>query len=302
MVGGSSRAADGFFLVNEMGIGRKRVSYPAALVTAYQVALRAIVSALPMPIRYAGPEQWSVFAKPSRFDSQGNAVGVPGTQEGELCLHLEVGLWATFVEMSLWVEALCIHEWCLFTERVEQPGGFPQPDGFRQPDGFPLLERSPLDRGTIYTLLTDRPDNRRPLSWERNRIDVLILEGLVFICPWTGKAIASGVAYDLDHLIPIALYPINELWNLVPADPYFNSHRKRARMPSADRILQALPHLATTYTHYGTSSELAEALKADARGRFSAFVSEQVTSERLAKAVGDYLTAVKDSRNPATFS
>ena len=149
--------------------------------------------------------------------------------------------------------------------------------------------------------MTDRHDNRRPLTWERNRIDLLILEGLVFTCPWTGKTIARDVPYDLDHLISIALLPINELWNLVPADPYFNSRRKRARMPSSDRILQALPHLAATYEHYTDSAELAQALKADATGRFWVFRNGAVTSKRLAGVVGDYMRVVNDSRNAATF-
>ena len=38
-------------------------------------------------------------------------------------------------------------------------------------------------RGDVYTLLTDRPDNRRPLDWERNQIDLLMMEGRVFECP-----------------------------------------------------------------------------------------------------------------------
>jgi hypothetical protein len=56
------------------------------------------------------------------------------------------------VELSLWVEALSIHECSLFTETVQQPGGG-------------LIIR----RGNICTLLTDRFDNRRPLDWEARR-------------------------------------------------------------------------------------------------------------------------------------
>jgi hypothetical protein len=32
-------------------------------------------------------------------------------------------------------------------------------------------------------LLTNRPDNRRPLDWERNQIDLLMMEGRVFDHP-----------------------------------------------------------------------------------------------------------------------
>jgi hypothetical protein len=70
-------------------------------------------------------------------------------------------LWRAFATLSLWIEALSLHEWCLYSERVVQPSG------------------TTVDRGDVYRLLTDRPDNRRPLTWERNRIDLLLLEGLL---------------------------------------------------------------------------------------------------------------------------
>ena len=73
----------------------------------------------------------------------------------------------TFQELSLWIEALCIHEWCLFTETTETGS----------------------QRGITYTLLTARPDNRRPLTWERNQMEILMMEGQVFECPWTHKVL-----------------------------------------------------------------------------------------------------------------
>jgi hypothetical protein len=97
-------------------------------------------------------------------------------------------LWRGFLELSLWVEALSIHEWSLFTETVRQPGG--------------LIIR----RGDVYTLLTDRPDNRRPLDWERNKIDLMLMEGQTFACPWTGKTLRGPTDYDLDHLMPVSVY------------------------------------------------------------------------------------------------
>lgn len=64
----------------------------------------------------------------------------------------------------------------------------------------PIKQDDPtLDRGDIYKLLSHRPDNRCPLAWERNNIDLLLLEGNTFICPWTRGEIAEGIAYDLDH-------------------------------------------------------------------------------------------------------
>ena len=71
-----------------------------------------------------------------------------------------------FRDVSLWVEALCVHEWSLFTERVTEGSGHA------------------VDRGEAYRLLTTHPESRRPLSWERNHIEILLLEGETFTCPW----------------------------------------------------------------------------------------------------------------------
>jgi len=49
-------------------------------------------------------------------------------------------------------------------------------------------------RGDVYTLLTDAPDNRRPLNWERHPVDLLTLEGRVFECPLLADALRHDVA------------------------------------------------------------------------------------------------------------
>ena len=184
--------------------------------------------------------------------------------------------------MFLWIEALCIHEWSMFSERVEQEN------------------QQKANRGMIYQLLTDRPDNRRSLSWERNYVDLLLMEDKEFICPWTEKRITNGIEYDLDHLLPLSLYPINELWNLVPADPDFNSNKKRDRLPKPEKLQQAKPHLELAYRQYGTSQSLATALKSDAALRFST-LSGDVFSTALANAVVNLIDIIGESRNIARF-
>jgi len=240
-----SRPADGFYILNELRISRRRAIYPASLLNAYQKTIRAIAKTLEMPIRYAGPGNWTVFEEPKRYDQLGDrSIPIPGTQPQDKCLLISASLWQTFQGMSLWVEALCIHEWCLFSERIGQ-------------------EQSFHNRGTIYSLLTDRPDNRRPLTWESNQIDLLLMEGHEFVCPWTDKRIIEGTAYDLDHLLPVSIYPINELWNLVPSDPQFNRHVKRDRLPSPERLAEARPRLERDYEGYGASATLAQTLQED---------------------------------------
>ena len=208
-----------------------------------------VVKALEMHIKYAGTGEYNLFSKPQKFiNLSHSSIPIPNTSDQDKCLLIPHNLWQSFQDLSLWIEALCIHEWCLFTDTVRQV----------QPH---------IDRGKVYTLLTARPDNRRPLTWERNQIDLLMMEGEIFNCPWTEKRIHPKVAYELDHIIPIAIRPINELWNLIPTDPKFNLY-KRDRLPSKSRIQSAEPILSQTYQTYMKSSTLKTALQEDAQIRF----------------------------------
>jgi hypothetical protein len=209
---------------------------------------------------------------------------IPGTHAGDRCLVIRAEIWGLFRDLSLWIEALCIHEWALFVEHVEQSGA------------------ESADRGAVYRLLTDRPDNRRPLTWERNQIDILVMEGHEFVCPWTQHHIGPGTAYDIDHLVPVSLYPINEVWNLVPSDPDFNQRRKRDRLPGPERLRSAEPILARTYGTYTLAESLAEALAEDVGLRFATvdLHSDRFASDVAGAAVA-FIEQVAESRNWARF-
>lgn len=282
----ASMPADGFFVVSEFRRIHRRRIYSAGLETLYQQAIGKISEALEMPIRYAGQKgsEWAVFAKPQPYNALSAwAVALPGTQPEEKCLYVSSELWQSFVALSLWIEALCIHEWCLFTEQVEQEGGIP------------------ARRGAVYELLTARPDNRRPLTWERNQVDILLMEGEVFHCPWTHRLINSN-DYDLDHLIPLAVYPVNDLWNLVPSDPRYNRHQKRDRLPSTPRLVAATPMLIQTYGHHQRSPVLDAVLQEDATLRFRDLTdSAQSFEQKLTTAVITFIDKLSAARNVATF-
>lgn len=273
---GKARAADGFVLIHDLKLPRKRQGYAPAFLELYDRAVRAIMQAVQQPVQYAGAGSWSIFVRPQRLARLTHVTPVPGALLTDVCLVVTSALWRSFQELSLWIEALCVHEWCLFTERVDQ--------------------LTPVSRGSVYTLLTERPDNRRPLTWERNGIDLLMLEGQTFTCPWSFRALTSE-HYDLDHLVPLAIFPINELWNLVPSDPKANN-LKRARLPSPGRWQAAAPHLTQAYRLYRQSAKLGPALNADVTQRFS-FASQN--PDALTGAVGDFITVLTQGRNLPIF-
>jgi hypothetical protein len=277
----TSRPADGFFLMGELASERRRKTYPDSLLEAFRATIKDIVTAIQQPIRYAGPGEHTVFPQPERWrlisSRDPNATCIPGTQPNNLCLVLSPELWVGFRDLFLWIEALCIHEWSLFTESL-----------------------AAIDRGIVYGLLTDRPDNRRPLTWERNQIDILMMEGQSFQCPWTGNVLQPG-NFDVDHLIPISVYPINEMWNLVPADRDFNQHTKRDRLPSGERLAAARPRLINAYQLYLVSPELSIVLKQDAEIRFDGSVSQNDLPATLTQCISSYIATVTNARNLAVF-
>jgi hypothetical protein len=288
VIGTPSLPSDGFFLLSEMRTPRRRLSYPPELQGAHQGAVRACMDALQQPIRYAGEGQFTVFERPRRLKELGtNVVVLPSTGPSELCLVLSAELWNSFRALSLWIEALAVHEWCLFSERV-------------------AMERSDtsdtkVNRGDIYFLLTARPDNRRPLTWERNRVELLMLEGVAFTCPWTGKRLTKARDFDIDHLLPLAVYPVNELWNLLPADKTFNQRTKRDRIPSLSRLAQAEPLIALAYSNYEAQPDLARAVREDADLRFTNLPNNVGFAASLANHTVRFIEEVANARSVARF-
>jgi hypothetical protein len=281
----TSSPADGYIVMNEMRVPRKRAEHSARLRNAYQRAIKSISATVQMPVRYAGSGQWTVFSQPVRYDPRRpGGTPMPGTVPGERCLQISAEIWHLFRDLSLWVEALSIHRWSLFAEGVDQS------------------DTEHVDRGDVYRLLTTRPHNRRPLTWERNQIDLLIMEGQEFACPWTQKPIGRATSYDIDHLVPVSVYPLNEVWNLVPSDRYFNQHVKRDRLPDSENLLRAGPILADTYTKYTMPEALAQALLEDVGLRFAEVGSNTDRfAADLAEAVVGFLDQIAVSRNVARF-
>ena len=281
---GAATHADGFFLVDAMRVPRRRAQFSPALIRACDATFTKVARTIGAnPIRYAGPGEFSVFSRPARLDALvPDALPLPGARPQDVCVVVGADLWAQFDALSLWVEALCVHEWSLFTETVD----------------------GPTDRGDAFRLLTARPDNRVALTWERNHVNVLLLEGRAFACPWTGHPLCKPDDYDLDHLLPLAVYPVNDLWNLVPADRKANND-KRDKLPSLERFAAALPRVTGAYENYLAADALRPVLREGARLRFldATLASDDPATfaPALAQATGRFIEHIAATRNVATF-
>ncbi len=268
--GARGEPADGALLLAAFQVNRGAL--PEALRRLTEAALVAIAKAVRQPVKYAGGGgNHALFGLPAPAHT-GRGWPLPGTRPAEPAFAVPAELWQTLRELSLWVEALCLHEWSLHVERVVQT---PQ-----------------VSRGEAFALLTATPAARLPLTWERHQVRLLMLEGAVFHCPWTHQPL-SPARFDLDHLIPIAAQPMNDLWNLVPSDPAHNQHIKRARLPDSARLHAALGPLEQTYRLYGQGPATALVLQRDVFARFG----QPLTADALAVQVCDLAHHVAEARN-----
>ncbi len=109
---GASRPSDGFLLVAELRVARIARNYPPELRRSFHAAVPAISKAVEQPIRYAGPggTKHFVFPPPKPAAHWPNAVRVPGTFPDEASVLVHGDLWTAFRDLSLWIEALSVHE------------------------------------------------------------------------------------------------------------------------------------------------------------------------------------------------
>ena len=126
------------------------------------------------------------------------------------------------------------------------------------------------------------------------------MEGQIFKCPWTRKTLRQSEDYDLDHIIPVAIRPINELWNLVPADPEYNSHVKRDRLPSPETWKAAEPVLEQTCSVYIAAAGLKDYLIKDAENSFGTLDQARLATDLVAKT-GHLVRSISNSRNLPLF-
>ena len=287
-LGGNTKPSDGFIISSELSRASRASKYAPQIIQQFDRTIALITKAIEQPIRYAGTGVDSVFEQPKSLDlsdlQKERIELIPSGLPRERSLVINASLWNSFRNLSLWIEALCIHEWCLFTEARSKSSEFVRG----------------VSRGYIYELLTDQPSNRRPLTWERNAIDILMYEGAVFTCPWTEKPLSIG-NYDLDHIVPLSVYPTNELWNLVPSDRAHNQHKKRDLLPSTDRLDRSKNYISLVYKNYMKSEPLLTTLNSDVYSRFGNINLFDPSEISITRVVLRFVDLIATARNLARY-
>ena len=131
-------------------------------------------------------------------------------------------LWRALSRFDAWIEPALVAEWQTLMEAYAATQG-------RQLDPVALAVAmrwsNPLREVAFVRQIAGRLMERQTLH-----------------CIWTGRRLSPD-RLDIDHCMPWAAWPCDDLWNLLPADPNVNRHKKRQRLPSASALERSMERI-----------------------------------------------------------
>lgn len=200
----------------DLRIGMGGFADPVA--TALHAALDdAIKTLVKNPIRYTTlADGTPVFAAvPRRKPARPVALRLDETylaSFGELLVPAAV--WTALQRYTAWIEPAIHAEWVALMQRFAQGQGR-------------ILDLAALAQAM------DWPDPQRDVRVARERA-LSLMQTDTLHCVWSDKRLtAANLA--LDHCLPFAVWPCDDLWNLLPVDARVNG-RKRDRVPSTQTL------------------------------------------------------------------
>lgn len=129
--------------------------------------------------------------------------------------YLPKSIWDAMAQFSVWIEPALLNEWVLQMEKYSEN----KTKAFSRQHYFEALRWDNPQRNTTKV---------------RKRIDALLAQQPVY-CVWSGKRIHRSGQYAVDHAIPFARWPNNDLWNLLPSNTQINI-KKSDKLPSASKL------------------------------------------------------------------
>tara|TARA_R110002167_G_scaffold31464_25_gene103339 strand:- start:1747 stop:3453 length:1707 start_codon:yes stop_codon:yes gene_type:complete len=129
--------------------------------------------------------------------------------------YLPKTIWDAMAQFSVWIEPALLNEWVSQMEKYSAN----ESKAFTRQDYFEALRWDNPQRNTTKV---------------RQRIDALLTQQQVN-CVWSGKNLNRAGQYAVDHAIPFARWPNNDLWNLLPSNSQINLN-KSDKLPSALKL------------------------------------------------------------------
>lgn len=159
------------------------------------------------------------------FDVQNNSVRSKDTlfldlvtlnQWGEF--SLPESIWLAFNRYACWIEPILISEW------ISTMAGYKGNARFKAPQ-----EQYKLAEALRWL------DPERTTKAVRKRFEALQQNNTQH-CVWSNKKLDTE--FDIDHCMPFARWPNNDLWNLMPTNSQVN-RQKSDQLPSEQRLINS---------------------------------------------------------------
>lgn len=142
--------------------------------------------------------------------------------------------WLAFNRYACWIEPVLISEW------VKTMATYKGNAQYKSPDNHHHLYRA-----------LNWLEPKRTTTEVRNRFETLKKEQDMR-CVWSNKSLHKG--YDIDHSLPFARWPNNDLWNLLPTDSKVNN-QKSDKLPTELKLLNAKSRITDWWKEAWLKSE-----------------------------------------------
>ena len=137
-------------------------------------------------------------------------------QWGEFSLPEHI--WLTLNRFACWIEPVIISEWARTMARYQGNAAF----------------QAPATHHHLYAAL-EWLEVKRSTEEVRKRVEKMT-QAHPISCIWSARRL--GTDFDIDHCMPFARWPNNDLWNLLPAAPEIN-RQKRDHLPTRKKMENA---------------------------------------------------------------
>lgn len=180
-------------------------------------------------------------------------------------LRVPLHLWRALSRYSCWIEPAVTAEWV------------------RLMDGYAGRRGQSLDRAALTRAMT-WSDPSRDVRTSRERAVELAGQGPLY-CVWSGRRLRE-TSFDIDHCIPWAAWPCDDLWNLLPSAPAVNQ-QKSDRLPSAEALAASRERILEWWeTAYACHEEMKDRFFVEARASLPLFDEPEAKIEVLFDGLG----------------
>ena len=160
--------------------------------------------------------------------------------------RIPLNLWNAFQRYAVWIEPALLTEWSALML------------GYAQSQAR-SIDPQAIERCLRWT------DPARVVARARTQALRLLNSDHEIRCVWTDKRLTAETL-DIDHCLPWAIWPCDDLWNLMPADRRVNQQMKRDRLPGPARLSDSQQRIQSWWQGaYLDQPALGEVFVAEAR-------------------------------------